>query len=254
MRRSVFPILFVVVMFFANSCVPRAGNDSPSPLASSSQCLLVIADTDTTVHAVMRLYLRNDAGAWVQDGESFGVSLGRNGLAWGRGLHTEADSSGVFKHEGDGKSPAGIFELGKIMGYAPASETGDLRMPYERITDSTECVDDGVSPYYNRIVRNDTTSGTWTSSEKMWKFAGWYDWLVVINHNTDPIEVGCGSCVFIHFRKNPTDHTAGCTALDSDPMLHLLGWLDSSKTPRLVQLTQAEYDKYSKKWDLPEIQ
>ena len=41
------------------------------------------------------------------------VSVGRNGAAWGLGLHA-AQPQGPQKQEGDGRAPAGVFTLGAI--------------------------------------------------------------------------------------------------------------------------------------------
>jgi len=43
------------------------------------------------------------------------VVLGKNGLAWGIGLHPTNPET-TYKKEGDGKSPAGIFSLGSAFG------------------------------------------------------------------------------------------------------------------------------------------
>jgi len=45
--------------------------------------------------------------------------LGRAGLAWGLGLHGNPPFPGPIKREGDGRSPAGAFELSSAFGYAP---------------------------------------------------------------------------------------------------------------------------------------
>ena len=77
--------------------------------------------------------------------------VGRNGLAWGRGIHLEPPAGGPQKREGDGKAPAGIFRLGIAFGYGPGDSAPWIRLPYQQMTERIKCVDDVASPFYNHI-------------------------------------------------------------------------------------------------------
>ena len=55
------------------------------------------------------------------------------------------------KHEGDGRSPAGVFPIGAAFGFEEEKPEW-LRLPYLPLNDATECVDDAGSSYYNAVV------------------------------------------------------------------------------------------------------
>ena len=61
---------------------------------------------------------------------------------------------GPQKAEGDGRSPAGVFPLGRGFGFAPASEASWLKLPYLPVVEGIECVDDSASTVYNQNRRS----------------------------------------------------------------------------------------------------
>ena len=244
-----FIISFILILSFG--CSDKKTETSPIP-ENSQQIILLIAENPDTSFAFIQRYEKSTDPLWKAIGDKIPVSFGRNGLAWGQGLHPQNIMTGLIKKEGDGKSPAGIFTLGKVMGYSPQNEVEFLNMPYEMITDYTECIDDIKSPYYNQIILNDTVATRgWTSSERMWRYTGWYDWLIPVNHNCKPIQKGDGSCIFIHIRMEPDETTAGCTVMDSAHIYKLIQWLDNNRKPLLIQLTREQYNTFKEPWKLP---
>ncbi len=162
---------------------------------------------------------------WRKVGPEIPVVVGRTGIA-----HAGA------KKEGDGKSPAGIYPIGTAFGYAPSA---DFRIPYRQLRDTTECVDDAASKFYNEVVdRDQVPAADWKSSEKM-RSVGEYVWGVVVNYNTPPV-AGKGSCIFLHVWGGPNSTTAGCTAMREEDLLTVLRWLDPAKNPKLVQYARPE--------------
>src|SRR5262245_24868563 len=95
---------------------------TPVP-ADSRQMVLSVSENWSATTSRVRLYDRSPGSPWKPVGEATTASLGRTGLAWGRGLHPE-DVVGTRKKEGDGKSPAGIFELRLATGYAKGAPPG----------------------------------------------------------------------------------------------------------------------------------
>ena len=185
------------------------------------------------------------------------VTIGRNGLARGIGLHDETDILNVpIKEEGDGKSPTGVFSLSSVFGYKPASQMAELRMPYIQITEMVECVDDASSRYYNKIVSSnmlgDEEQVDWGSSEKMIKAGVYYELGVVVDHNVDPTKKRAGSCIFLHNWSNPNERSAGCTCMAPKQLRDIVNWLDAAREPVLVQLTKQLYHDLRKRWALPE--
>lgn len=216
----------------------------------SEQMVLVTTKDWNAVQGRLQRYERKGKD-WKTVGDAFDVVVGRNGLAWGKGLH-EDQKQEINKKEGDGKSPAGIFILSSAFGFAPEKETNFLKLPYTHVTESTQCVDDVKSNHYNRIVDVYKVGNyDWESAEKMLAVGEQYRWGIFVDHNTYPRVNGDGSCIFLHIWADSNTGTAGCTAMESANMYALLKWLDKMKRPVLVQLPQSEYERLQKNWKLP---
>ena len=89
-----------------------------NPASQSNQAVLVLADGWESRNGRMCLFERAPGRAWKAVGAPIPVMLGKNGMAWGAGLHGDA-GPGPAKKEGDGKAPAGIFRLGPAFGSQP---------------------------------------------------------------------------------------------------------------------------------------
>jgi D-aminopeptidase len=223
---------------------------SPVPAESRQMVLSVSAGWDQT-RAILQPYARPAPDApWVPVGSPIEASLGRAGLAWGRGLHPNG-LPGPEKREGDGKSPAGVFDLRLVTGYAKAAPS-DTRMPYRETTATLRCVDDARSVHYNRLADEATAKKDWSSAEDMHRKDDLYRLVVWVGHNDAPVVPGGGSCIFLHLRSGPDATTSGCTAFEPAPMERLLRWLDPASRPVLVQLPEAEYRARAAEWGLPE--
>jgi D-aminopeptidase len=223
---------------------------SPLPAGSRQMILSLSAGWDQT-RAILQAYERPSTVApWTPVGAPIEASLGRAGLAWGRGLHP-AGLPGPEKREGDGRSPAGVFDLRLVMGYAGAAPAG-TRMPYREATATLRCVDDPRSVHYNRLADEARARKDWSSAEDMRRRDEFYRLVVWVGHNDAPVVPGGGSCVFLHLRAGPEATTSGCTAFEREPMERLLRWLDPKARPLLVQLPDAEYRARAAAWGLPE--
>ena len=82
--------------------------------AKSTQCLVGIADTWNSSSATLRLYQKS-GDRWIPDGEAWKAHLGKNGLAWGLGIHASPPGA-TLKRESDQRSPAGVFTIGGVWG------------------------------------------------------------------------------------------------------------------------------------------
>jgi D-alanyl-D-alanine dipeptidase len=170
-------------------------------------------------------------GEWQRVGESIRVKLGRNGLGWGRGLHTTPKKAKYIKKEGDGRSPAGIFMLKQAFGYAPFK----VRYPYEVYRETDHCVDDVHSKFYNKIVDSTKVAVDYHSQEHMKFPKDFYKYGIVVNHNhidEKGAVPGAGSCIFIHIKTVPT---AGCTVMQEAEIKDLIHWLNPADKPLLLQ-------------------
>jgi D-alanyl-D-alanine dipeptidase len=221
-------------------------------IAESRQLILVVTGGWDAVGGEMTLYERDSINdQWRAVGEKIPIAVGRNGMAWGKGLHGEAIGEGPVKQEGDGRSPAGVFSLSSAFGYAAREHAGEVKLPYVQAVATLECVDDPQSAHYNRIIdRVSVENPDWKSSERMLRDDDQYRWGVVVDQNAKG-EPGCGSCVFLHIWEAPGKGTAGCTAMNLSSMEDVLRWLDAKMRPLLVQLPRAEFERLRKAWGLP---
>jgi D-aminopeptidase len=223
---------------------------SPVPAESRQMVLSISAGWDETRSLLQAFERPSQEAPWVPVGAPIEASLGRTGLAWGRGLHA-VGLPGPGKHEGDGKSPAGVFDLRLVTGYAKTSPAG-TRMPYREATATLRCVDDARSSRYNQLADEAKTRKDWSSAEDMRRKDDLYRLVVWVGHNDAPVAPGGGSCIFLHLRSGPDATTAGCTAFEREPMERLLRWLDPAARPVLVQLPEAEHRARAAEWELPE--
>lgn len=239
-------LLFLIIISCAISCSSHHLT-SLAQHVKSEQLVVVRSANETSTQAKLQRYEKNGK-KWKPVGGAVAVTVGRSGLAWGRGLH--GAQPGQQKREGDGKSPSGIYSFGKIFGYAPASEVS-FKMPYVQADEALECVDDPSSKHYNSLVDNKLVPKDWNSSEFMRRTDHQYKWGATVEHNTSPMQPAGGSCIFFHIWRAPGAPTSGCTAMTEENLLSLLHWLDASKSPILLQVTEADYPRFKNELGLP---
>ena len=223
----------------------------PSALLHDCQQLVIVTSpNDTSIHANLYKFEKN-GNDWKPIGKQHPVNLGRTGLAWGKGLHQQEE--GLFKKEGDGKSPSGIFSFGSAFGYAD-QKTGNalFKLPYIPIDQTTQCIEDSQSKYYNQIINNSKVKQDWEQADFMKRKDDLYKWGVFVKHNT-PAKPEKGSCIFFHLWRSAKKPTAGCTAMTEENILHLLKWLNPNKQPKLIQLTIDQYPQFKKQFGLPSL-
>ncbi len=240
-------ILAIITLAVLNA-LPAAAQGMPYPpsvLADARQAIVVTTADWNAVDGKLTRYEKRGS-AWQQAGPVIPVVVGTNGLAWGHDLAVGQD--GHAKHEGDGRSPAGVFPVSELFGFAATSP--NARMPYLQLTNSTECVDDVSSAQYAHIVDASAVAKDWDSSEHMRQIEQYRDGAVVA-YNLNPTTKAAGSCIFLHIWKGPGQGTAGCTALDTHELETVLRWLNSSQHPVLIQLPQSEYQRLRAAWQLP---
>ena len=220
----------------------------------SRQLLVGITDGWGDSDATLTFYERRAGGQWSAAGESWPARVGREGLAWGRGIHTvpEGSQAGI-KREGDMKAPAGIFDLGGVWGYEE-SVARHRKMPYRRVTSRDLWIEDSDSPHYNRhLVLPHEPSTEWEKKGQMRQNDPVHSLKLFIEHNAPPNVVpGGGSAIFFHiWRANGARPTAGCTTMEEARLRELIARLDPTRRPVFVLLPKSEYDRLRKDWKLP---
>ncbi|WP_300164894.1 hypothetical protein [Solidesulfovibrio sp.] len=267
MRRQhlVFPLVLCLVAVLA-ACqtaskrpvsavsTSTAASRQASPLAGARQMVVVATEDFSTDQARLRRFERSGDGPWRPVGDDVAVTIGKNGLAWGRGLHGAPPAGGPVKVEGDGKSPAGVFTFSTIFAYEPANLWAPAKMPVHKVTNQTVCVETINSSQYNRILDENTVAvRDWDSPDRMLRPDGLYRYGLMVDHNAPDTKPGAGSCIFMHLWRRPGAPTVGCTAMNEPAMLAILAWIDAAKHPVLVQLPKAELARLAPAWGAPEI-
>ena len=210
---------------------------------------LVIMVTDDWKSNTGTLYLfEKDRDEWKRTRITIPVSIGENGLGWGIGVHPEQQGEFV-KHEGDRRSPAGVFELEPVVYGLDSTAPEGVRLPYRPLTDLSVCVDDTASVNYNRVFETDSSRIDWKSAEHMKRVDPDYKYVLVVKHNPQR-EKGKGSCIFLHINRMPT---SGCTSMDEADMVQLLRWMDPARKTLLIQLPHSEYHRLRSAWHLPTL-
>jgi len=229
---------FAITLFFCNTGFAEKVS-IPKLLLQSKQLILVISPNENSVQGKAQLFeRRNSNEKWQPVENVFPIVLGQKGMTF-------------QKNEGDYKSPEGVFSLGTTFGFSPV-KIKKIKMNYLPITNSTVCVDDASSQYYNEIIDTAKTTEEWNSDEQMSHYPG-YQYGLVINFNTRNRTPGKGSCVFMHIWDNKHFGTAGCTAMSKQNMQKIIIWLDPLDKPVLVQLSKKKYQQIKNKWMLPNL-
>lgn len=227
--------------------------------ANATQLVVVISDNWDANTGQLYQFSRSAGQPWQPVGQNGAVDLGRNGTAWGLGLHPA--QNGPQKQEGDGKAPAGLFRLSAAFGALPTLAT---QMPYQQMSKFDYCIDVPTSPLYNQTLDIRQFKPEWTagSSEPMRrdlmaeKADGVYEKGLFIDHNFSDGEArqtGAGSCIFMHLKSPDGRKTAGCTALSADHFTALLQWLTPQAQPLYLLLPASEYQRLQQEWQLPAL-
>jgi L,D-peptidoglycan transpeptidase YkuD (ErfK/YbiS/YcfS/YnhG family) len=241
----------LLLLIFATSIIAQ----SQKTLSDFALQAVVVTTRDwSNVQGNARLFERKSLKSnWKPVGKSFPIVVGKNGLGWSDKSYPEkrdmtAATANPYKHECDGKSPAGVFSLTAAFG----SSEQKVNLPFTELTESTECVDDSKSKEYNKIVDNKQVAVDWSSSEKMLSVGEQYASGIFVAHNSEQKELG-GSCIFLHIWKDNSTGTAGCTAMEKSNIERIFNWIDAKKKPVLIQMSADWYQTYQKLWKLPKL-
>jgi L,D-peptidoglycan transpeptidase YkuD (ErfK/YbiS/YcfS/YnhG family) len=223
--------MFCFVM--ATTLTPAAAGEL---LANSQQLIVVTSENWSADRGTLVLLERNGTTSWRRASDDVPVMLGRKGLAWGVGLH----KARATKREGDGRSPAGVFELERVWGGVAARRAA--KFPYRQMSDVMEGIDDAQSRFYNRFIdvaQIPAQERDWTRTETVRAANPMFRYLVEVKHNWQQ-RPGYGSNIWLHIWKAPGVATSGCTAMEIAALEQLVHWLDAGKRPLLVQMPRAE--------------
>ncbi len=208
----------VIALLKAASFLPNGFEKLSSEV---KQAVAVKTDNSTSYQATVEAYEKRDA-AWAKVFGPMNAAAGKNGFS-------------ANKVEGDGKTPAGIYELGYAFG--SAVRPAKLKIDYRDVTAVDYWIDDPKSKDYNTWVRYyGDPYQRWNSFERL--NHPLYKYAVLIRYNENPIIKGKGSAIFFHVWRSSSSPTLGCVALPESGLLKMMNWLDEDKKPTVILGTQ----------------
>ncbi len=233
---------------------PASGTARSSgfPVAGCRQLVLVTAAGMDATSGTLRQFERKGPDAPWREVAAASCLLGRKGLGAGRGLGDPVP--GPSKRGGDGRTPSGIFRLPAAFGYADpeSARRAGVRLPYERVTDRTACIDEPGSALYGRVIGPDKRSeGARMHQERMYRKDGANVWGVVIGHNQENPDPQAGTCLFVNVRPEGGSATGGSIGLPETRAAALAAWLDPAAEPLLAVLPEGLYRQLRTAWGLP---
>lgn len=215
------------VLFFCNSLQAQTNNSmienalliaeqNKSKLEKREQ-LLVVYNYQPESYTAFLVALERKEGSWVVKYNPVEVGIGKYGFAPPK-----------EKREGDGKSPTGIFRLGKLFTYKKQLNT---LLEYQQTTKEDKWIDDPNSEDYNKYIRGSTDA---KSYESLLLNSDVYKYCLVIEYNTNPVVKGKGSAIFFHLGVKKPFFTAGCVAINEENMELIVKWLDPKQNPTII--------------------
>jgi L,D-peptidoglycan transpeptidase YkuD (ErfK/YbiS/YcfS/YnhG family) len=224
-------LAFAVVAAGASSSTAGTTSSACAPTfagrldtGNATELITAVAARRTSTQGTLRLWTRR-AGCWRQSAGPWTAWLGGNGTS-------------PVKHEGDRRTPSGIFGFLPTM-YGISPNPG-VRYRYHRVVCGDWWVEDPASPFYNRFrhVRCDSQPPFRTTSEDMSRSPTAYQHLAVIAYNTSPVVPGRGSGIFLHASTGRP--TLGCVSLPLPQLLATLRWLRPAAAPLIAIGTAAD--------------
>ena len=228
-------LIFILTAIAVSAQVPRG----------STQAIVGVTSGWNSSHVTLHIYEKKGK-TWQLVGSPWKGRLGKNGLAWGRGIHPQIQSSAAVKKEGDKRAPAGIFKIGGAYGYAAQIKKTNL-LKYHQITPKDLWVEDSKSPHYNKhLVLSHTPKTSWEKKAQMRQGDYAHALKLYIAHNDaimgDKPIPGRGSAIFFHiWRGGGSKSTAGCTTMEKSKLSQMISVIDPNKQPVYILLPQSEY-------------
>lgn len=208
-----------LIFFLSIICIVANASPNEALLKNSKQYILVTAKWHHAEGKLQRYQRPTLSDKWMKVGNEIPVVIGKNGLA-------------IKKQEGDHRTPIGVFPIGPAFGFE--RHPNFIKIPYFPLDETSICVDDPKSKFYNRLLNSASVPHPdWQSGEKMRQIS-LYRLGSVIQYNISPTLPGAGSCIFMHIWRNAHQGTAGCIAMQADALQNILQWLDEKDKPMIV--------------------
>ncbi len=220
-------LVLAILLFSCNSLFSQTNNisiqnalliakNNKNQLENVKQLLVVYNEKPESFTAVF-VALEKKGKNWFVKQSPIEAGIGKKGFAFPN-----------EKKEGDGKSPTGIFKLGKLFSYEKQLHT---LLENQQTIKEDKWIDDANSADYNKHVNGVTDA---KSYENLLLDTDLYKYCTVIEYNTNPVVKGKGSAIFFHLALKPASFTSGCVAINEEYMKLMVNWLDPKQNPTII--------------------
>jgi L,D-peptidoglycan transpeptidase YkuD (ErfK/YbiS/YcfS/YnhG family) len=202
----------------AEELVPWEGSYCPRPLHRATKLIIVTVDRLNDTKAELHTFERKSpASSWTKSSGPETCVVGARGVGWGHPYLSFRRGEEPVKEEGDERTPAGIYRVGTMFGFAK-----DNRPNYVQLTPGRQfCVEDTSSPYYGKIVPQ-TLVGEKTLGQKMASVEQFRRG-IFIDYPARPA-FKAGSCIFMQVWKGEGVGNSAHIGLPEERILRLQDW------------------------------
>ena len=125
---------------------------------------------------------------------------------------------GYKRKEGDLITPKGVYKIRYILYRKDRVKKIQTKIKKIAIRKNMGWCDDPKSNNYNKLVRLPSSY----NFEKLFIKENYYDIILILNYNMNPIIKNKGSAIFIHIAKKNYNKTEGCIALKKVHLLKII--------------------------------
>ncbi len=200
---------------------------TPEPVTNVYQAANRLVVSEKVSHVFIVIQRGNgpecDFYAFKKQGNEFVEVFNTVGLVGKNGIAAKEE-----KHEGDYRTPAGIYTFGMCFGIK--DDNGIAPLGYTVVGEDDYWDSNPESDTYNQWIKKKDLPANFdkTKYEHLISKKGTYNYVALINYNVDPIIKGKGSAIFLHcIREGSMQYTGGCIAIPEDRMLDALSMIYS---------------------------
>ncbi len=184
----------------------------------ATQLIVVIGCREDPAKSRLDWYKRDAEGKLVQ-------VMSKEAVSGMYGISTD-------KHEGDKKTPAGVYTFAGAFGL---KDNPGTILPYHKIVSGDYYVDDSNSQYYNLLINTNQVVNDWNSAENLMEQAPQYNYGLIIDYNSERTPRK-GSAIFLHCPKSFNNTgTSGCVSIPEADMKKVICEVDSGTKIVIVQ-------------------
>lgn len=194
------------------------GSYCPRPLHRATRLIIVTVASMDDVRAQLHTFERKSpAASWRKSSEPQSCVVGARGVGWGHPYLSFRRDNEPVKEEGDERTPAGIYRIGAMFGFAE-----DKRPNYIQLAPGKHfCVEDTSSRFYGQIVPQSSVSET-TAGQKMASVEQFRRGLFVDYPPRRAVKAG--SCIFVQVWRGEGAATSAHIGLPEKSILDLQDW------------------------------